>query len=361
LRFVTTAGHWIIAGLILIRTATSNPVTGKDSTGPCKNTLANGVVCEAANQHALALMKERQLKALTVMQDVRTGSLLAFAASDPATLDVTDPLLPLSTVKLMVAASWLNHEKSASSDLPNADKVVIDSIANGNDEAGRRLASALRKVIGAEQVLSDLETYGFQAAGSSPQKKDMTFWSELSPTWRSKIIPAASHHSLSATTTEREWEDTLSIGENRFTTTAFHLSRFLQAVGNHGIMLAPKALAGDGNESRSEIPSHRILDEAAASKLEHAMRETVRRGTAKNIAPILATTGWSIGGKTGTGPGPNAPGPPSDGWFVGLIFDPNGEARFSAATFVRHGGLGGGNAAWLSAELARFVIGEPKQ
>src|SRR5579864_2168517 len=28
------------------------------------------------------------------------------------------------------------------------------------------------------------------------------------------------------------------------------------------------------------------------------------------------------------------------GWFAGLVFDPEGKARYSVATFVRRGGLG---------------------
>jgi cell division protein FtsI/penicillin-binding protein 2 len=86
------------------------------------------------------------------------------------------------------------------------------------------------------------------------------------------------------------------------------------------------------------------------------MLDAVRRGTAKSIAASLEGTGWQVGGKTGTGPGPAPIGPESDGWFAGLIFDPRGRARFTVATFVRHGGTGGGNAAKVSAELARHVI-----
>lgn len=94
-------------------------------------------------------------------------------------------------------------------------------------------------------------------------------------------------------------------------------------------------------------------------KLQAAMRGTVERGTAKSAAPILAGSGWSMGGKTGTGPEPgaHAAGPDSDGWFAGLIFDSQGKARFTIATFVKHGGLGGGNAARVSAELALFLSG----
>jgi cell division protein FtsI/penicillin-binding protein 2 len=99
------------------------------------------------------------------------------------------------------------------------------------------------------------------------------------------------------------------------------------------------------------------MSEAAALNLQELMRGTVERGTAKSAAPVLAGTGWSMGGKTGTGPDPGSkgPGPGSDGWFAGLIFDPYGKPRFTVATFVKGGGLGGGNAARLSAELARFI------
>jgi len=50
---------------------------------------------------------------------------------------------------------------------------------------------------------------------------------------------------------------------------------------------------------------------------------------AKSASPILAGTGWSMGGKTGTGPDRNskAPGPGSDGCFAGLILDPQGKAQ----------------------------------
>jgi hypothetical protein len=41
------------------------------------------------------------------------------------------------------------------------------------------------------------------------------------------------------------------------------------------------------------------------------------------------------------GLGLGSTGPPYDGWFAGLIFDPQGKARFTVATYVRHGGLGG--------------------
>jgi len=47
-----------------------------------------------------------------------------------------------------------------------------------------------------------------------------------------------------------------------------------------------------------------------------------------------------------------------DGRFAGLVFDRQGKARYTVATFVRRGGRGGRNAAEISAQLARFLTSE---
>ena len=75
------------------------------------------------------------------------------------------------------------------------------------------------------------------------------------------------------------------------------------------------------------------------------MLDTVKRGTASGISTTLKDVGWSMGGKTGTGGVNGAPTSEQDGWFAGLIFDRKLKARFTVATFTRHGGTGGGNAA----------------
>jgi hypothetical protein len=332
----------------------------ENKAGPCTMALEQSAVCESANQRALEIMRTRNLEAITVVLDVHSGSLVAFAASDPAKLDVTTPLLPLSTVKLMVAASWLDHEQGKTSGSPDGQRLVSDMIVSGNDNAGRRIASALRTSIGAESVLKDLERYGFPFFGTSATpEKDTKFWIEVAPQWRDRLTPALSYHSLSTQAARQDWEDTLSLGEAHFKVTALHVSRFLQAVGNGGLMIPTVSRVEKTNaQTKSDAPSNprRIMRGSAALKLQAAMRAVVERGTAKSVANVLADTGWQIGGKTGTGPGPNAPGPESDGWFAGLIFDPQGNARFTTATFVKRGGYGGGNAAWISAELARFLI-----
>src|ERR1051325_1226535 len=71
----------------------------------CTRALAEHAVCATANQHTLDYMKANNLTATTVVQDVRTGALVVFAASDPSKLDVGSEVLPLSVVKLFLAAS----------------------------------------------------------------------------------------------------------------------------------------------------------------------------------------------------------------------------------------------------------------
>jgi cell division protein FtsI/penicillin-binding protein 2 len=118
-----------------------------------------------------------------------------------------------------------------------------------------------------------------------------------------------------------------------------------------------------GRKEGSDVPASKlsatargIMQQKTAERLQAAMREVVQRGSAKAIAHTLDGTCWQIAGKTGTGPGLGSSGPPYDGWFAGLVLDSQGKARFTVATYVRHGGPGGENAAMISAQLARYLI-----
>jgi Penicillin binding protein transpeptidase domain len=328
---------------------------------PCTRALARRAVCEAANQHALDYMKANNLTAVTVVQDVRTGALVAFAASDPAQLDVTTSLLPLSVAKLFIAAGWWQHNDADVFVASDARRISVpEMIVTGSDNAGRSAALELRKTVGADTVIEDLKVFGFpRRASSANSGRDEEFWGEIATAWRERLTPAASYHLLSASSSDEEWAYDLSIGEAGFRVSALSISRFLQAVGNGGVMLPPSARkeAPAANQpanvvNRNIVP-RRIMRKLAAVKLPAPMRDVVQTGTAKGIAQALYDTRWSIGGKTGSS-GPV--GPQSDGWFAGLIFDPNRKARFTIATFVKHGGTGGGNAARLSANLARYLI-----
>jgi cell division protein FtsI/penicillin-binding protein 2 len=352
----------------------SAPVTPPiDGTSPCATALAQRAVCTAANQRALEIMNAGQFEAFTLMQDVRTGSLIAFAASQPAKLDVTTPVLPLSVIKLLLAASWWdNGQRDAGFDSyrgptdtrKHSERLVSihEMLVNGSDNAGRQMAVRLRRVVGTERIIDDFERYGFVSTAGLPGNDP--YWGDLAPAFSARLSPVRSFISLHGKMTEAHWADALSLGEKNLLVTGLHISRFLQAIGNNGTMLRPSARELKSSRDAAEVApvspkakSSRAMTSYTVCRLQAGMREAVRRGTAKSIATSLADTGWEIGGKTGTGPGPAPIGPQSDGWFAGLVFDPKGKARFTVATFVRHGGPGGGNAAKISAELARFVIG----
>lgn len=298
-------------------------------------------MCAEANAQAITLLNASGLEAFTVVRDVGTGALFVSAASRPLKLDARTPVLPLSLTKLFLAAAWWDSRQpeimltstKGNPDAPNpayrSRVSVHNMLVGGSDSAGRELAAKLRHNLGSTAVLKLFERFGCAAR----RKQD-----------------AGCHIALSAETDERHWADVLSIGEADTLITGVQISRFLQAVGNGGVII-------------DELPANRktarrILEQDTARRLQTAMRDTVERGTAKAIADSLADTGWAMGGKTGSGP--DVVGPESDGWFAGLVFSPEGKARFSVATFVRHGGTGGGNAARISAQLARYLIREAR-
>jgi cell division protein FtsI/penicillin-binding protein 2 len=325
----------------------ANSPAAAQVASPCAAALARRAVCGAANHRALELMNAGPFEAATVVQDVRTGALVVFQASQPSRLDVATPVLPLSVSKLLLAASWWEHETS--------DSGFHEMIVSGSDRAGRQLAAMLRKSAGTRAVLEDFARYGLERR--SDTGGDRSFWRQLAPQWRTRLSPAPAYTTLSADISDAEWADALSLGETHLTVTPLHVSRFLQAVGNAGMMLPPVAL-DEQTPPGARASGRRVMRASAARRLQAAMRDVVRRGTAKSIAAALASAGWQMGGKTGSGPGQVGSG--SDGWFAGLAFDPGGKARYTVATFVRHAGPGGGNAARISAAVLLYLIAGPK-
>jgi hypothetical protein len=294
----------------------------------CKQALAQLAVCETANALAVDAVRSRRLEAISVMQDVANGALVVFAASKQSGLD----------------------SKAA---LPKKLLSVHEMLVGGSDSTGRQLALALRKSIGTQKVLADFHRYGFN-------RGDESFWGDVDPQLRKRLTPPQAYVSIDMLNDE-DWGSALSSGESYMMTTALQVSLFLQGVGNYGLLCAPVArrTTNDTRQARNtacNAPT-RIAEEAAARKLMAAMKDTVERATATRIASSLEGIGWAIGGKTGTVGRAGARMDERDGWFAGQVFDGQGKARYTGATFVRRGGLGGGSAAEISAQLARFVTG----
>src|SRR4030095_2426182 len=263
------------------------------AASPCVKALTQHAVCVAANTRARAIMRAPPLKAVIVVQDVRTGALVAFAATQPSEVDITTPISPLSLSKLFLSASWWDNRQPDASfvstrgaaDDPNPayrSRVTLhEMLVGGSDSAGRQAAVALRKSVGTTKVLEDFARYGLRKRTAS--LRDDKFWGELAPVWQGSLIPASAYVSLTDETKHHDCAETLSLGETNMSVTALHISRFLQAVGNGGVLLTPVARQ-ESAVSKSNVwrpnPS-RIMEESTALRLQSAMRDTVQRGTAK--------------------------------------------------------------------------------
>jgi len=270
------------------------------------------------------------------VEDVATGAVIVYSgtATEPGgpavrragTLDDV-ALPPLSTAKLLLAASWWEH--SATID-PHARKNAPDvhaMLVDGADAPGRDLALRLRRTVGSGVVLADLVRFGLRPCSSGELLRP------FSP-------PAC--FTLSARATDGNWASALSIGEADIAASIEQLSLFLRAVANNGTLPASY-----------RDPERGVMSAATAKNLQSAMLDAVDHGSAKGIRERLGDT-WKIGGKTGTGPGGSQP---YDGIFAGLVFDESGEARYTVICYVRHGGPGGGVPAEVAAHVVKFTLG----
>lgn len=124
-------------------------------------------------------------KGAAVVMDVRSGAVIASAG------DARRRVLPLSVIKLYLAAVWWDHGLGGSLD---------DMLVDGFDQPAKDRAVALRKRIGGAAVLGDLRRYGLAALTLAPDADDAT------------------------------WSETLSIGEQQVTVTLEEVARFLRGI-----------------------------------------------------------------------------------------------------------------------------------
>jgi hypothetical protein len=184
--------------------------------------------------------------AVTVVQQVGTGAVVLFAASEPDKLDVSTPVLPLSLSKVFLAASWWDHnlgdqEFESAHGTENAANRAYrkrvnaqEILVGGSDSAGIQMALALRKAVGTAAVLDDLSRFGFN-------RSDQSFWAELDPAWKIRLRIQAADASLNSLS-DQAWGSALSIGESHMSISALQVSEFFQAVGDGGVSCSPVAL-----------------------------------------------------------------------------------------------------------------------
>ena len=307
------------------------------ASGPCGSAIKRHSLGQAANDEAIRLLGARKLEGAVMVQSVDSGATLVLAGTPSAPgrglspAIAKAPLLPLSTVKLMTAASWLDHQESSTQQAPDiAGDRIGKMLVDGQDEPGRQVALLLRRTVGSEVVLADLARFGFPPCAKAEPPPP--------PSSRACV-------ELSAQTSDADWASALSIGEANITVSLTQLSAFLRAIGNGWRLVLSVA------PTRQRRPGQ-ILSGATATDLQILMMQAAETGTAKGIRGRLGDK-WKLGGKTGTGAVKEQP---YDGIFAGLLFSES-DAEYTVICYVRRGGPGGGAAAEICADVMKFILG----
>ncbi|MDP9349253.1 MAG: penicillin-binding transpeptidase domain-containing protein, partial [Gemmatimonadota bacterium] len=213
------------------------------------------------------------------------------------------------------------------------------------------MALQMRQRLGSDAFVDAYRKYGFEPySGKPPQDTVRDFWNTGSERWRKRMSPPLNRIRISEKTGRQEWAQ-LAIGQGPLDATPIGISRFIQAIGNNGVML-PVTLEWERLE---ELPEgKRIMQAETARKLQVAMLSVVDSGTARSALPRLAGLNWDMGGKTGTA---QIAGRQDDGWFSALIFDPSGRPRYTVVVYLQGGGPGGRMPAAVAAEMTRVMSG----
>jgi hypothetical protein len=327
----------------------------------CAPASPASTLCPALVDAAERVLSARAAGGVVLVQDVRTGAVLVHSAAGAA---LTEPAAPGSVWKLVLAALWwdqglpedavrctrtveLPHETIRAAYAARGQRGVHEMLVVSCNTSAVRMALALRDRLGEDGLARELERMGFPVAAAGPgdqAARDEAFWASSSAPFRARMSPRRPGVGV-AGDDPSSWAG-LALGMRRVQVTPLHISRFLQAVGNGGLMLAPTV---EPAVAAAPAPPRRVIGAETAARLQAAMRDVVRRGTAQEVGRAFAGGGWRLGGKTGTVP---HQGHREDGWFVGLAFDPAGAARYSVLVYLPESGSGSGDAAHLAARLA---------
>ncbi|MEO1087388.1 MAG: penicillin-binding transpeptidase domain-containing protein, partial [Acidobacteriota bacterium] len=85
---------------------------------------------------------------------------------------------------------------------------------------------------------------------------------------------------------------------------------------------------------------------------QRAMGAVVTEGTGRRGGEALRGSTWQLLGKTGTWAREDGE---YNGWFAGLAAHEGQPPRFVVVVFLRQGGMGGGPATLLAAEMIRAL------
>ncbi len=332
-------------------------------------------LCSRPTAAAWDLLRRSGFPGAVVVQDVRTGAMVAYASTggpDQPPLGIQEYAAPGSVFKLAVAALWWENgmpdttlacpssiRLSSRATIQNSGGFSIPQVSAPEEmlvfscnTTAVRMALLMRERLGERAFVDAYRRFGFVPyTDEAPGGFQRDFWATRSDAWARRMSPPPARIRIGEETGAAEWGQ-LAIGQGPLDATPVHIARFVQAIGNGGVMLTPtieRAMLGEGREEG------RIMSEETARRLMRAMREVVDRGTARGTLPTLRGLDWDLGGKTGTA---QVAGAPDNGWFAGLVFGPDDRPRYSVVVFLRGGGPGGRAPAHIAAELTRVLAAD---
>jgi membrane peptidoglycan carboxypeptidase len=336
-------------------------------------------LCSDLTAEAWRLLRATGRPGGVVIQDVETGAVVTYAASggpnDPP-LGIRRYAPPGSVFKLALAAVWWENGLPDSTPIPCPASIEITPRATISNSGGFSrgtvigpagmlvpscntsavwMAQRMRDELGESAFIEAYRAFGFLPyTTEAPRDTTAEFWSTESGAWARRMSPSPSRIRIGSETGPAEWGQ-LSIGQGPVDVTLVGVSRFLQAIGNDGTMLPPTI---EHERAERAERGERVMSEETARRLQAAMLEVVRSGTARSVAPRVAGSGWALGGKTGTA---QVAGARDDGWFAGLMHDGEGRPRYSVVVYLQGGGPGGAGPASIAAEMTRRMAARSRE
>lgn len=334
-------------------------------------------LCSDLTASAWRLLQQANREGAVVVQDVESGALLAYAATggpEEAPFGIKRYAPPGSVFKLALAAVWWENGLPDDIVIPCPASIQVTDRARIQNYEGQGrgevigptgmlipscntgavwMALKMRDEIGEQPFIDAYQRFGFEtypSADEAPRDTTYSFWSTTSEDWARRMTPPPSRIRISERTGRAEWAQ-LSIGQGPVDVTVIGVSRFIQSIGNGGVMLTPK-IEWEALEAAEDEDGVRVMSANTSLKLQTAMIAVVDSGTAASASPVIRGLGWDLGGKTGTA---QIPGRPDDGWFAGLVFDPEGRARYTVVVYLRGGGPGGRLPAGIGAGMTRAL------
>lgn len=333
-------------------------------------------LCRRPTAAAWRLLRETRRPGAVVVQDVRTGALVAYAATggpEDAPFGIKRYAPPGSVFKLALSALWWEHGLPDDTRIPCPKRIQVTphaSVGNYGDEefssvsgpvgmlvpscntAAIWMAERMRQQLGEQAFIDAYNRFGFVTYAAKPPSDTAIsdFWLTDNEKWARRMSPPPSRLRMSAKTGAHEWA-LLSIGQGPIDVTPIGISRFIQAIGNDGVMLHPyleQSVKGEPNEGR------RIMKSSTSRKLQSAMYRVTHEelGTAARARSLLRGFDWDMIGKTGTA---EVAGRPDDGWFAGLALGPDQTPRYTVVVYLQGGGPGGRMPAGVAAQMVRVL------